>query len=188
MNRSWIAAVSLAPLLGASHTLTQASAMALLSVTAVLVHRSCMLALRRWLEGFGAEIASVLIAAAVVTCQGLSLQAWALELSLALGIYPGLIALQCVLLDDSLGKTGQWRRAALLLGGLSAAYLLLGACRELLASGALHFSFITRPDTTGLRLASLAPGALLLLGVLLALIKRACPKQAAPTVKEKADP
>ena len=180
MNRSWIAALSLAPLLGASQTLMQAGAMALLSISAVLIHRGAMLALRRWLDGLGAEIASLFIAAAVVTCQSLALQAWALELHLALGIYPGMVALQCVLLDHRFGKTGDWRRAGLILCGLCIAYVLLGAGRELLASGTLHVSFITGPDTAGLRLASLAPGALLLLGVLLALIKRACPKQATP--------
>ncbi|WP_175652307.1 Rnf-Nqr domain containing protein [Pseudomonas sp. Marseille-P9899] len=180
MNRSWLAALSLAPLLGASQTLLQASAMAGLTLSAVLVHLAGMTPLRRWLDGVAGEITSILVAATLVTCQTLALHAWGLDMRNALGIYPELIALQCLLVEQSLGKTGQWRKACALLGGFCVLYLLLGTARELLASGTLHLTSISGPDITGLRLASLAPGALLLLGVLLALIKRACPKQATP--------
>ncbi|MCU1721268.1 MULTISPECIES: Rnf-Nqr domain containing protein [unclassified Pseudomonas] len=178
MNRSWLAALSLAPLLGASQTLLQASAMAGLTLSTVLVHLACMTPLRRWLDGVAGEITSILVAATLVTCQTLALHAWGLELRNALGVYPELIALQCLLFEQSVGKAG--RRAFILLGGFCVLYLLLGTIRELLASGALNLTSISGPDITGLRLASLAPGALLLLGVLLALIKRACPKQATP--------
>ena len=174
MNRSSLAALSLAPLLGASQTLLQATTMAALSIMAIVVHRALMLPLRRQLDATCTVIASVLLAATVVTCQTLALHAWALELRQAMGIYPELIAVSCLLVEQRLGAPTQWRRLGLLLAGYGALFLLLGACRELLANGSL-------------RLASLAPGALMLLGVLLALIKRACPKQAAPTVKETAE-
>jgi len=180
MNSVWLAALSLAPLLGASQTLTQAIAMALLSSLAILIHRVLMTPLRKRLDATSSLIASVLLASTVVTCQTLALHTWALELRQALGIYPELIALSCLLFEQNLGKPGQWPRVASLLGGYAALFLLLGASRELLASGTLHFSFASGPHTSGLHLASLAPGALLLLGLLLALIKRACPKQAAP--------
>jgi len=178
MNRSSLAILSLAPLLGASQTLVQAASMALLGVVALLVHRGLMTPLRSRLGAPAAELASLLLAAAVVTCQTLALQAWALELRQALGIYPELLAVSCVLFELGLGHSAGWRRVALLLGSYSALFLLLGASRELLTSGTLHLSLAGGPDITGLRLASLAPGALLLLGLLLALIKRACPKQA----------
>lgn len=174
MNRAWLAALSLAPLLGASQTLQQATAMALLTSAAILIHRALMTPLRGRLDASCALLASMLLAATVVTCQNLALHAWALELHQALGIYPELIALSCLLFEQNLGMTARWRRVMLMLAGHGALFLLLGACRELLANGSL-------------RLASLAPGALLLLGLLLALIKRACPKQATPTVKETAD-
>ena len=153
MNRSWLAALSLAPLLGASQTLLQAAAMAVLTSVAILVHRALMTPLRDRLDASCGVIASVLLAAAVVTCQTLALRTWALDLHQALGIYPELIALSCLLFEQSLGTPGQWRRVALMLAGHGALFLLLGACRELLANGSL-------------RLASLAPGALLLLGLL----------------------
>lgn len=182
MNRSraLLAVLGLAPLLGASQTLAQAAAMTLLSVMAILVHRVCMTPLRQRLDPTSTLLASLLLAAAVVTCQTLALQAWALQAWQALGIYPELIAVSCLLFEQGLGKPGQWRRAGLLLAGYGALFLLLGVVRELLASGTLHLSFVNGPHNAGLRLANLAPGALLLLGLLLALIKRACPKQATP--------
>lgn len=178
MSRSWLLVFSLAPLLGASQTLLQAAAMAVLSLIAIIAHRGCMTPLRRCLDEPAALAASMLVAAALVTCLTLTLQAWALPLRNALGIYLELIALQCLLVDLGLGKSGQWRRLARLLGLSCMLYLALGAGRELLASGTLQFNSFTAPDASGLRLANLAPGALLLLGLLLALIKRACPKQA----------
>lgn len=178
MNRSLLLVTSLAPLLGASQTLLQATAMAGLSVSAILIHRACMTPLRAWLDGTAALLASVLVAATLVTCQTLALKAWALELSNTLGIFPGLIALQCLLVEKDLGSIGQWRRVTSLLGVLCVLYVLLGTSRELLASGTLTLNSFTAPDASGLRLASLAPGALMLLGLWLALIKRACSKQA----------
>ncbi|MDU9390136.1 Rnf-Nqr domain containing protein [Pseudomonas sp. zfem002] len=187
MNRSWLAALSLAPLLGASQTLVQGASMALLSVVAIGIHRGLMTPLRSRLDTTSSRLASILLAALVVTCQTLALQAWALELRQALGIYPELIAVSCLLFEQSLGNAGQWRRVAMLLAGYSALFLLLGCSRELLASGALHLSFTGGSGSTGLHLASLAPGALLLLGLLLALINRACRNRPSKTVKETAD-
>jgi len=174
MNRSWLAALSLAPLLGASQTLVQAASMALLSLLAIALHRALMTPLRSRLDATGSGLASLVLAALVVTCQTLALQAWALELRQTLGLYPELIALSCLLFEQSLGKSTPWRHVARLLGGYAAVFLLLGCSRELLASGTLHLSSANRPASTGLRLASLAPGALLLLGLILALINRAC--------------
>ena len=76
MNRSLLLVTSLAPLLGASQTLLQATAMAGLSVSAILIHRACMTPLRAWLDGTAALLASILVAATLVTCQTLALKAW----------------------------------------------------------------------------------------------------------------
>ncbi|MEG0636768.1 MAG: Rnf-Nqr domain containing protein [Pseudomonas sp.] len=170
MNRQLLAALSLAPLLGASQTLQQAATIALLSVLLVLLHRLCMTPLRRQLSGSAMELVSVLIAAALASCANLTLLAWALPLRQTLGIYPELIALQCVLFEYCLGRTGHWPRVLALLAGFATLHIVLGACRELLGS-------------SGLRLASLMPGGLLLLGVALAIITRARSRRAASSRK-----
>jgi len=78
------------------------------------------------------------------------------------------MCLTCLAVDRLLPDAGRWRSLLLHLGGLLAAYLLLGACRQGLAEG------------LGVHLASLAPGALLLLGLLLALYNHLRPGPAHP--------
>lgn len=165
MNKPTLAALSLAPLLGASQTLVQAASIASLTLVLVILHRACMTPLRARLTGIAGECASLLIAAALVTCANLALLAWALPLHQTLGIYPELIAVQCLLFEYSLGRTAGWRPALTVLVGFAALHIALGACRELLASG--------------VRLAGLMPGALLLLGLALALINLARNRRAA---------
>ncbi|MBV6289025.1 Rnf-Nqr domain containing protein [Pseudomonas aegrilactucae] len=159
MNNRALLSLSLAPLLGASQSLLQAATIAVLSLLSLSLHRACMTPLRHALHGLGAELASLLLACALVTCLELSLRAWALELYTTLGPYPALIALQCVLFEHSLGRRHGWRAAMLLLVALGTVQVLLGLCRELLGNGGLH-------------LAQLAPGALILLGLALALFNR----------------
>ncbi|MCS5515834.1 hypothetical protein NWF32_13360 [Pseudomonas qingdaonensis] len=101
---------------------------------------------------------------------GLSLRAWALEVHAQLGIYPALIALQCVLLEQCFERHRGVAQGLLVVIGLCTVHLLLGLCRELLGSA-------------GLRLAQLTPGALILLGLLLAIFNRVRRKPAPLAVK-----
>ncbi|CAM3741436.1 Electron transport complex protein RnfE [compost metagenome] len=160
MNRPWLAAVSLAPLLGATQTLLQASAIALCSLLVIGLHRLCMTPLRKVLDGSAKLFASVLLAALLVTCLELGLRAWALPLSLALAPYPALIAVQCLLFEFALGNNARWRTAAMTLAGFASLCIAMGLTRQLLG------------EFANLRLASLLPGALMLLGLLLALYNR----------------
>ncbi|MGF6594196.1 Rnf-Nqr domain containing protein [Pseudomonas sp. 2835] len=165
MNRQCLAAVSLAPLLGATQTLLQASAIALLSVLIIGVHRLCMTPLRERLDGNAKLIASVLLAALLVTCLELALRAWALPLALALAPYPALITVQCLVFEVALGHDARWRTTATTLAGFAALCVALGLTRQLLG------------ELVNLRLVSLLPGALILLGLILALYNRVCQRR-----------
>ncbi|MCW2270084.1 electron transport complex RsxE subunit [compost metagenome] len=162
MNKQWLAAVSLAPLLGATQTLHNAGAIAGLSVLVITLHHLAMSPLHRWLDGPGRLIASVLLSAGLTTCLELGLRTWALPLYLALGPYPALIAVQCLVFEHARGDTQTLRQSAIVLLGFAALALGLGAGREFLAQWA------------GIRLAALLPGALILMGLLLALYNRVC--------------
>lgn len=159
MNNRGLLALSLAPMLGASQTLTQAAVLAVFSLLSLCLHRLCMTPLRPLLQGVQATLGSVLLAAMLVTCLELSLRAWTLELHALLGLYPALIALQCVLLEQEVERSRGWHQAVLLILGLCALQVVLGLCRELLGNA-------------GLRLAQLAPGALIVLGLLVAIFNR----------------
>ena len=166
MNRQWLAAVSLAPVLGATQTLLQASTIALLSLLAVGLHRLCMLPLRKQLDAGAGLFASVLLAALLVTCLALGLRAWALPLALELGPYPALIAVQCLVFEFALGNDARWRAAAITLAAFASLCMTMGLMRQLLG------------EFANLRLASLLPGALILLGLILALYNRVCQRRA----------
>jgi len=161
MSKHWLTAVSLAPLLGATQTLLNACAIAGLSVLLIALHQVAMGALRRALTDHSRLLASVLLAATLVTCLDLSLRAWALPLHQALTPYPMLIAVQCLVFEHARTDRQHWRQTARLLGGFILLCTALGAIREL-------------AGWAGLRLATLLPGALFLLGLLLALYNRAC--------------
>lgn len=157
MNKFWFMGVSLAPLLGASRTLQQAGAIALCAVLLMTLHQALLAPLRRHLIGLAGLVASILLVGALASCLQMALRAWALPLALDLGHYPALLALACLTADVHLPVHARWRWLAVHLSAFVTLCLVLGATRQWLANSA------------GLHLANLAPGALILLGVLLAL-------------------
>jgi len=163
MNRFWLPGISLVPLIGATSTWVQAVVIGLCAALMMLLHQALLAPLRRPLVAAPRLMASVLLLAALASCLQLGLRAWALPLALALGHYPALLSLQCLSADYLLPETGRWRCLAIHLGSLLVLCVLLGACRQWLATG------------PNLHLASLAPGGLILLGLLLALYNRVRP-------------
>ncbi|HGY9624544.1 Rnf-Nqr domain containing protein [Pseudomonas putida] len=163
MNRFWLPGISVLALAGATSTLAQATTIGLCSVLLLSLHQALLIPLRRWLAGPWRLLASLLLLAALASSLQLGLQTWALPLAHSLGHYPALLCIQCLMADqlwpDGLG----WRRLGLLLSSLLMLCILLGACRQWLATG------------VGVHLASLAPGGLMLLGGLLALYNRLRP-------------
>lgn len=166
MNRFWLLGISLAPLLGATQTVVQAAAIAACTVALMVLHQALLAALARPLQGATRLLASLLLIAALCSCLQLGLRAWALPLALALGHYPTLLSLQCLAADHLLPTQGRWRLLAVHLAGLVALCLLLGICRQWLG------------PVAGAHLATLAPGGLILLGLLLALYNRLRPDPA----------
>ncbi|MFJ4353658.1 Rnf-Nqr domain containing protein [Pseudomonas sp. NPDC089428] len=157
MNRFCLLITGLAPLLGATRTFPQAVVLGMCMLVLPLLHQALLWPLRATLSGAKYWLASLLLLAALASCLQLALRAWALPLALTLGYFPVLICLQCLAIDTLLPSTGRWRQLLLHLTGLLLACLLLGAGRQWL------------DQVAGMHLANLPPGALLLLGALLAL-------------------
>ncbi|WP_347901751.1 Rnf-Nqr domain containing protein [Pseudomonas purpurea] len=176
MNRSSALQHSLvlAPLIGASDSLGKAVTLWLMSVLVISLYGLKMSVLRpRMVPGL-LLITSLLLAALLTGLAALALQAWAYELHKALGIYVGLIALQCVVLEHN-GFFQQPRR--LRLAGLFGALMLsLGLLREVIGNASLGHDFIPAllgngglfSADGGLHMATLAPGGFILLGLLIA--------------------
>lgn len=163
MTRFYLLGASLVPLLGATRTLSEGATIGVCAVLMSSLHQLLLAPLRQRLATWTYVLASLLVLAALASCLQLALRAWLLPLALALGHYPALLCLQCLAIDHLLPGQGRWRVLAGHHCALLATCLLLGASRQWLADG------------TGLHLTTLAPGGLLLLGLLLALYNRLRP-------------
>ncbi|WP_223489121.1 Rnf-Nqr domain containing protein [Pseudomonas sp. A-RE-19] len=171
----------LAPLIGATDSLVTALGLWLMFIVVVGAYGMSMGALRSRLIPATCLPASVLLAATLTGCAELVMQAWSLQWHQHLGFYAGLIALQCVVLEHNGFFQAPWPDR-LRRGGLFGALMVgLGLLRELIGSGTLggHLSWLAgamQPDWQGwvltadggLRLATLAPGGFILLGLLIA--------------------
>ncbi|MFJ2284530.1 Rnf-Nqr domain containing protein [Pseudomonas sp. NPDC087803] len=160
-------------LLGTSTTLANALGMLLISSAVLTVYGAGIGPLRSRLSGDSGLLASLLLAATLASCANILAQRWALQWQQALGIYAGLIALQCVVLEYN-GFFRQALSQRLKLFALSSGLLLtLAAVRELFGQGHLgrdlseHWRGLVLFND-GLHLITLVPGAFILLGLLLA--------------------
>jgi len=145
----------LAPLIGATDSWMTALGLWVIFFVVIIAYGVGMHALRPRLVPTARLIAGVLLAATLTSCAQIAAQAWSLQWHQSTGIYAGLIALQCVVLDH----TGFFQRAwgdRLHLCGLFGALMVgLGLLRELIGAEGLH-------------LATLAPGGFILSGLLIA--------------------
>ncbi|MDH0648392.1 NADH:quinone oxidoreductase [Pseudomonas sp. GD03858] len=157
MNRFRLLCAALAPVLGATATFAQALSIALGAVALTSVHQLLMTPLRHRLEAPARHCASLALACALTICLQLGLQAWALPLAQALGHFPALLVLTCLATEQLLPNEQRWRTLLTGLSALLTASLAMGLCRQLLA------------EYLGLHIVRLAPGALILLGLLLGL-------------------
>ncbi|BCX70296.1 MULTISPECIES: Rnf-Nqr domain containing protein [Pseudomonas] len=171
----------LAPLIGATGSLVTALGLWLMFIVVISVFGLGMNALRSRLFPGAHLLASVLLAATLTSCAELGLQVWSLQWHQQAGIYTALIALQCVVLEQAGFFQRAWRDRLRLCGLFGALMVGLGLLRELMGNGTLgsHLPWLlaaTQADwqgwvlTTdgGLRLATLAPGGFILLGLLVA--------------------
>ncbi|MGH8352289.1 MAG: Rnf-Nqr domain containing protein [Pseudomonas sp.] len=170
--------LGLAPLLGASDLLVKALGLALAGLP-VLAGCGLLLALLyKRITGTAYWLAALLIACTLVSGAELLMQAFAFELQRALGPFLPLLILPCLQLAQGEPQRPGTGLVLALVFALSA--LLLGALREALGSGTLfaHMDWLFGQNAApwrlglaqfgGLQLFALAPGAFILLGLLLA--------------------
>ncbi|MGE8187337.1 Rnf-Nqr domain containing protein [Pseudomonas sp. NPDC086278] len=145
----------LAPLIGATDLFITAAGLCLMFITVIGTYGLLMSVLRSRLMPCTRLLAGALLATALTSCAEIVARAWSLEWHQHAGIYAGLIALQCVVLEHN-GFFQRPRLDRLRLCCVFVALMLgLGLLRETLGNGGLH-------------LATLAPGGFILLGLLIA--------------------
>jgi electron transport complex protein RnfE len=169
------------PLIGATDSLVNALGLWALFIVVISVFGLGTNALRSRLLPAARLPASVLLAATLTSCAELGAQVWSLQWHQHVGIYAGLIALQCVVLEHCGFFQSPWRERWRLSGLFGAAMVALGLLRELIGDGTLgnHLPWLAAATHAnwqgwvltadgGLRLATLAPGGFILLGLLIA--------------------
>jgi electron transport complex protein RnfE len=176
--RTALALLGLAPLLGCTDLLVKALSIGLLGLVILSLCGLLLAPLRRVLQGNALLLAALLLGGALVSGAELLLQMLSAELFAALSLFLPLLLLPC------LGLALEQRSTALagLKPGLlfAALALLLGLLREGLGHATLfnHGDWLLGPAAAGwqlsltsqggVQLLTLAPGAFILLGLLLA--------------------
>jgi len=160
-------------LLGTTVSLAGALGTILMFVLVVGIYALGMSPLRPRMTEASALLAGVLLAATLSSCADLLAQRWFLAWHQSFGLYGGLIALQCVVLEHH-GffdrPLAQRFKLCALFGSLM---LGLAALRELIGQGSLGRGLFEHDSGlvlfgAGLHLTTLLPGAFIVLGLLLA--------------------
>jgi len=186
-NPALVQLLGLCPLLAVSNTAINGLGLGLATLFVLTLSNLAVSASRSLIAPEVRIPIFVLIIAALVTIVDLTVQAWFPRLSRTLGIFIPLIVTNCTILGRAEGFASRRPvRDALSDGlaqgsGFAAVLVLLGACRELIGQGTLladaHFllgdwarvlEVKVLPESTGLLLAVLPPGAFIALGLLIA--------------------
>lgn len=179
--------LGLCPLLAVSRTLVTGLALGIASVLVLCASNLLISLLRRYLDPRVRLPAMVLIIAGLVTAVDLVFKAHWFDLYAQVGLFVALIVTNCVILARAEGFASRHGPGYALIDGLAhgLGFLLvlggLGALRELLGYGTLFsgaeqlfgpaaagFELVILPERQGLLIATLPPGAFLLLGCLVA--------------------
>jgi electron transport complex protein RnfE len=163
----------LALLLGTTSSLAGALGTVLMFVLVVSIYGLAMAPLRSRMTGSRVLLASLVLAATLTSCADLLAQGWFLAWHQSFGLYGGLIALQCVVLEHH-GFFRQPQAVHLRLSTLFVGLMfLLAVAREVSGTGSLGRGLTENVAglalfSEGLPLATLVPGAFIILGLLLA--------------------
>ncbi|MFJ4196667.1 Rnf-Nqr domain containing protein [Pseudomonas sp. NPDC089534] len=158
-------------LLGATGSLPGALGTVLLCAAVVGLYGLCMQPLRPRLTKASVLPASLLVAATLAGCADTLVQYGSVQWHQMIGLYAGVIGLQCIVLEHN----GFFLQPARLkpFGLFAGLMIVMAALRELIGRGSigLHLSEHWQGLTVfgeGLHLFTLVPGAFILLGLLLA--------------------
>ena len=184
-NPAWIQLLGLCPLLAVSNSVTNALGLAFASLFVVTGSNILISSLRHWIPEFARLPVFVMIIATFTTLTTLALEAYAYDLYLKIALFVQIIVTNCMILGRAEAFASRQPVLKSLLDavgtglGFAIALILLGAVREILGSGTLfsdmHLLFGPEASTWAisidlkmLPLATYAPGAFIIAGLLIA--------------------
>ncbi len=189
-NPAWTQLLGLCPLLAVSNSVSNALGLAAASALVLLGANGTIAALRGYIPPFARLPCFVLIIATFTTVALLTLQALAYDVYLKIALFVQIIVTNCMILGRAEAFASRQPVGAALMdaagtaAGFALALVVLGATRELLATGGLFAqmeglfgpaaaAWQLNLTDSGLLLAALPPGAFIVAGLLLAAMNAA---------------
>ncbi|MDE5661383.1 MAG: electron transport complex subunit E [Muribaculaceae bacterium] len=176
-NPTFVLILGMCPTLGTTSSALTGMSMGLATLLVLICSNTVISMLKHLIPDKVRIPAFIVVIASFVTVVQMVMQAWFPSLYSALGIFIPLIVVNCILLGRAeafASRNSVWLSACDGVGiglGFTAALTLTGAVRELLGTGAIFGMQLYSADF-GALLFVLAPGAFIVLGLLIALFNR----------------
>lgn len=176
-NPTFVLLLGMCPTLGTTSSALNGMSMGLATMFVLICSNMAISAVKKLVPDLVRIPAYIVIIATFVTVVQLCMEAYTPALYASLGLYIPLIVVNCIVLGRAeafAAKNNVVRSMFDGLGiglGFTFALTLLGAVRELLGTGKV-FSLSVFPESYGMLVFVLAPGAFITLGYLIALINK----------------
>ncbi|MEZ3576675.1 MAG: electron transport complex subunit E [Muribaculaceae bacterium] len=176
-NPTFVLVLGMCPTLGTTSSAITGMSMGLATLAVLTCSNAAISAIKNFVPAMVRIPAFIVVIASFVTILQMLMQAWTPALYATLGIFIPLIVVNCILLGRAeafASKNSVWLSVCDGLGtgaGFTIALTLIGSVRELLGTGAVFGAQIFAADY-GALLFVLAPGAFIVLGLLIALFNR----------------
>lgn len=176
-NPTFVLVLGMCPTLGTTSSAITGMSMGLATLAVLTCSNAAISAIKNFVPAMVRIPAFIVVIASFVTILQMLMQAWTPALYATLGIFIPLIVVNCILLGRAeafASKNSVWLSVCDGLGtgaGFTIALTLIGSVRELLGTGAVFGTQIFAADY-GALLFVLAPGAFIVLGLLIALFNR----------------
>lgn len=176
-NPTFVLMLGMCPTLGTTGSAMTGMSMGLATMGVLICSNMAISAIRRFVPASVRIPAYIVVIATFVTLLQMFMQAYLPALNNLLGIFIPLIVVNCILLGRAEAFASRYSVADSLMDGIgiglgfTLALTLLGALREISGTGAIFGAHIF-PEDYGALVMVLAPGAFIMLGLLVALFNR----------------
>lgn len=176
-NPTFVLMLGMCPTLGTTGSAMTGMSMGLATMGVLICSNMAISAIRRFVPASVRIPAYIVVIATFVTLLQMFMQAYLPALNNLLGIFIPLIVVNCILLGRAEAFASRHSVADSLMDGIgiglgfTLALTLLGALREISGTGAIFGAHIF-PEDYGALVMVLAPGAFIMLGLLVALFNR----------------
>jgi electron transport complex protein RnfE len=176
-NPTFVLLLGMCPTLGTTSSALNGMSMGLATMFVLICSNVAISALKNLIPDKVRIPAYIIVIAAFVTVVEMIMQAYIPALFNSLGLFIPLIVVNCIVLGRAEAFAARNNVVRSMFDGIgiglgfTLALTLLGAVRELLGTGRV-FSFALYPETYGILIVVLAPGAFIALGYLIAIFNK----------------